>query len=138
MNIRQHGHAAGSTGAHDITRLLQAGTAGDKAALERLWAIMHVELKRIPRRYMNRERRQHTLQPTMKRSAVHSSPALRTKLMPSRTSSEPLTRSREYYDECPSPEWVSSLPRLRAVPPPTEQRGGSPVTDELKRLAHRG
>ena len=48
----------------NITALLLAWSAGDHRALDQLAAVVHVELKRIARRYMARERRGHTLQPT--------------------------------------------------------------------------
>src|SRR5215469_16975891 len=48
----------------NLTALLRAWSAGDQTALERLTPLVHSELKRIARRYMARERRGHTLQPT--------------------------------------------------------------------------
>jgi RNA polymerase sigma factor (TIGR02999 family) len=48
----------------DVTALLLAWGAGDQAALDRLLPVLHAELKRIARRYMQRERQSHTLQPT--------------------------------------------------------------------------
>jgi RNA polymerase sigma-70 factor (ECF subfamily) len=48
----------------DVTGLLRAWSAGDRSALDRLAPILHAELKRIARRYMVRERQDHTLQPT--------------------------------------------------------------------------
>ena len=50
--------------AADITVLLRAWSAGDPRALDQLAPVLHGELKRIARRYMVRERREHTLQPT--------------------------------------------------------------------------
>ena len=50
--------------AHDVTELLQAWSAGDREALERLTPIVHAELHRIARRYLSRERPGHTLQTT--------------------------------------------------------------------------
>jgi len=47
-----------------VTALLRAWSGGDQTALERLAPLVHGELKRIARRYMARERRGHTLQPT--------------------------------------------------------------------------
>ncbi len=47
-----------------VTGLLRAWTGGDAAALDKLTPILHGELKRIARRYMARERQDHTLQPT--------------------------------------------------------------------------
>ncbi|MGB8507726.1 MAG: sigma-70 family RNA polymerase sigma factor [Pyrinomonadaceae bacterium] len=49
---------------HEVTELLQAWSAGDREALERLTPIVHAELHRIARRYISRERPGHTLQPT--------------------------------------------------------------------------
>src|SRR5690348_5372799 len=48
----------------DITSLLRAWSAGSDGALERLTPVLENELKRIARRYMSRERSDHTLQPT--------------------------------------------------------------------------
>jgi RNA polymerase sigma factor (TIGR02999 family) len=48
----------------DVTGLLRAWSAGDRTALEQLAPILHAELKRIARRCMTRERKDHTLQPT--------------------------------------------------------------------------
>ncbi|HXW07673.1 MAG TPA: ECF-type sigma factor [Vicinamibacterales bacterium] len=47
-----------------VTALLQAWSDGDHAALDRLVPLVHVELRRIARRYMRRERTGHTLQTT--------------------------------------------------------------------------
>jgi RNA polymerase sigma-70 factor (ECF subfamily) len=47
-----------------VTELLQAWSAGDRTALDRLVPIVHAELRRIARRYMRRERAGHTLQTT--------------------------------------------------------------------------
>jgi RNA polymerase sigma factor (TIGR02999 family) len=46
----------------DITALLNAWTAGDTAAREKLWPIVFPELNRLAREYMRRERPDHTLQ----------------------------------------------------------------------------
>jgi RNA polymerase sigma factor (TIGR02999 family) len=48
----------------NLTGLLRAWSSGEQAALDRLTPLVHAELKRIARRYMARERRGHTLQPT--------------------------------------------------------------------------
>lgn len=48
----------------NVTALLRAWSGGDQAALERLTTLVYPELRRIARRYMARERRGHTLQPT--------------------------------------------------------------------------
>ncbi|HZH89184.1 MAG TPA: ECF-type sigma factor [Pyrinomonadaceae bacterium] len=50
--------------AHEVTELLQAWSAGDREALERLTPIVHAELHRIAKRYIGRERPGHTLQAT--------------------------------------------------------------------------
>jgi RNA polymerase sigma-70 factor, ECF subfamily len=48
----------------NVTALLLAWSAGDQVALDQLLPVVHLELKRIARRYMARERHGHTLQPT--------------------------------------------------------------------------
>jgi len=48
----------------EVTTLLHAWSRGDPAAFERLAPIIYTELRRLARRYMARERRDHTLQPT--------------------------------------------------------------------------
>lgn len=50
--------------AHDITRLLQEWKEGDQTAVDRLFPIVYSELKRQARSYLNKERVNHTLQPT--------------------------------------------------------------------------
>jgi RNA polymerase sigma factor (TIGR02999 family) len=50
--------------AHDVTELLQAWSAGEEEALERLTPIVQAELHRIAKRYLSKERPGHTLQPT--------------------------------------------------------------------------
>jgi RNA polymerase sigma factor (TIGR02999 family) len=55
---------SGSGRTANVTLLLHAWSAGDPAALDELAPIVHAELKRIARRYMVRERKEHTLQPT--------------------------------------------------------------------------
>ena len=47
-----------------VTALLQAWSAGDSTALDRLIPLVHSELRRLARRYMRRERSRHTLQTT--------------------------------------------------------------------------
>jgi RNA polymerase sigma factor (TIGR02999 family) len=47
---------------HEITRLLQAWSEGDKSALERLVPLVYEELHRLAHHYMARERHGHTLQ----------------------------------------------------------------------------
>lgn len=48
----------------NVTELLRRWSDGDEAALEELTPVVHDELRRIARRYMARERGDHTLQPT--------------------------------------------------------------------------
>jgi RNA polymerase sigma factor (TIGR02999 family) len=48
----------------DVTRLLSALRAGDKAAEAQLVELVYPELRRIARRYLRGERRGHTLQST--------------------------------------------------------------------------
>src|SRR5580658_758674 len=48
----------------EITNLLKAWSAGDKAALDRLSKQVYDELRRMARRYMKGERRDNTLQTT--------------------------------------------------------------------------
>lgn len=52
------------TSAQQITRLLQAWSKGQDAALEELLPLVHQELRRLARRYMFGERVGHTLQTT--------------------------------------------------------------------------
>jgi RNA polymerase sigma-70 factor, ECF subfamily len=49
---------------HAVTGLLLAWSRGEQAALEKLVPLVYSELRRIAQRYMNRERRGHTLQTT--------------------------------------------------------------------------
>lgn len=48
----------------DLSELLVAWSGGDKQALDRLTPIVYDELRRLARRYMQRERAGHTLQTT--------------------------------------------------------------------------
>jgi RNA polymerase sigma factor (TIGR02999 family) len=48
----------------DVTQLLAAWSNGEQDALERLVPLVYSELHRLAHRYMERERRQHTLQST--------------------------------------------------------------------------
>src|SRR5258708_3270378 len=48
----------------DISGLLRAWSEGDPNALEKLTPVVYNELRRLARRYMNRERPGHSLQPT--------------------------------------------------------------------------
>ena len=49
---------------HAVTELLLAWSQGEQAALDKLVPLVYTELRRIAHRYMNRERRGHTLQTT--------------------------------------------------------------------------
>lgn len=53
-----------SPGSEDITLLLKAWSAGDRAALDALTPRVYEELRRMSRRYMRGERQGHTLEPT--------------------------------------------------------------------------
>ena len=48
----------------DVTQVLKAWGQGDEAAFERLMPLVYEELRRVARRYMGRERADHTLQTT--------------------------------------------------------------------------
>jgi len=49
---------------HEVTQLLVAWSNGDRGALEKLMPLVYDELRRLARRYMNREPAGHTLQTT--------------------------------------------------------------------------
>ncbi|MEP6923934.1 MAG: sigma-70 family RNA polymerase sigma factor [Pyrinomonadaceae bacterium] len=49
---------------HEVTQILQEWRDGDKNAAERLFPLVYNELKRQARTFLNRERQDHTLQPT--------------------------------------------------------------------------
>ena len=53
-----------STPDGQVTVLLKAMNRGDKTAADQLLPLVYTELHRLARGYMNRERRDHTLQPT--------------------------------------------------------------------------
>jgi RNA polymerase sigma-70 factor (ECF subfamily) len=55
---------ADSKSPEEVTELLQAWSRGDATAFDRLASIVYTELRRLARRYMARERPDHTLQPT--------------------------------------------------------------------------
>jgi len=50
--------------AHEITQLLAEWSNGSQNALDKLYPLVYDELHRMARRYMNRERKGHTLQTT--------------------------------------------------------------------------
>ena len=50
--------------AGDVTRLLDEWRRGDEGALDALLPLVYSELREMARRYLGRERRDHTLQPT--------------------------------------------------------------------------
>src|SRR5207244_10302845 len=47
---------------HAVTELLLAWSQGEQTALDKLIPLVYAELRRIAHRYLNRERRGHTLQ----------------------------------------------------------------------------
>jgi RNA polymerase sigma-70 factor (ECF subfamily) len=49
---------------HEITQLLAEWSDGNQSALDELYPLVYDELHRLARRYMNRERKGHTLQTT--------------------------------------------------------------------------
>jgi len=53
-----------SPGNHEVTRILDAVRAGDKAASEQLLPVVYEELRRLARSYMHRENEGQTLQAT--------------------------------------------------------------------------
>jgi RNA polymerase sigma-70 factor, ECF subfamily len=55
---------AATTRTPEVTQLLRAWCDGDERALERLVPLVEAELRRLARKFMRRERRGHTLQPT--------------------------------------------------------------------------
>lgn len=56
------GHLASPPG--EITQLLKQLSGGSREAESRLVPLVYEELRRLAARYMRRERRDHTLQPT--------------------------------------------------------------------------
>lgn len=65
---RRHGGKLPTTG--EVSRLLQAASAGDADALAKIVPLVYDELRRIASAYLRRERSDHTLQTT---SLVHES-----------------------------------------------------------------
>jgi RNA polymerase sigma-70 factor, ECF subfamily len=55
---------ANPTASQQVSKLLQAWSRGDEAALNQLLPLVHTELRRLARRYMFGERAGHTLQTT--------------------------------------------------------------------------
>ena len=53
-----------ASASHAVTGLLLAWSQGEQTALDKLVPLVYAELRRIAHRYMNRERRGHTLQTT--------------------------------------------------------------------------
>jgi len=53
-----------STPQHEITQLLDAWSSGNQSALDQLYPLVYDELHRLARRYMSREKKDHTLQTT--------------------------------------------------------------------------
>lgn len=65
MDEGHGGDGRGSSGdAGEVTRLLAAVEAGEQGALDRLAGAVYGDLKALGRRHLQRERRDHTLQPT--------------------------------------------------------------------------
>ena len=60
MNARM----ATTFSANDVTGLLHEWQQGDRAAFDKLMPLVYGELRRIARRYMRKERAEHTLQTT--------------------------------------------------------------------------
>lgn len=56
--------AAGGTAPHDVTRLLQQWSEGDRDSLDRLVPLVYVELHRIAARQLQGERAGHSVAPT--------------------------------------------------------------------------
>jgi len=54
----------GDRSAEEVTRLLHAWSDGDESALENLAPLVYAELNRLARRYMAKERPEHTLDAT--------------------------------------------------------------------------
>jgi DNA-directed RNA polymerase specialized sigma24 family protein len=48
----------------EVTGLLRAWSGGDESALDKLTPLVYAELRRLARRYMGSERKDHTFQPT--------------------------------------------------------------------------
>ena len=57
-------HGGGVAPSGDVTRLLVAWSQGDEGALDTLLPLVYSELREMAHRYLGRERRDHTLQPT--------------------------------------------------------------------------
>jgi RNA polymerase sigma factor (TIGR02999 family) len=60
----QKGSNVGESKVEEVSGLLRAWSKGDESALDRLTPIVYAELHRLARRYMNRERPNHSLQAT--------------------------------------------------------------------------
>jgi RNA polymerase sigma-70 factor, ECF subfamily len=52
------------TESHEVTKILHEWRGGNKSAAEKLFPLVYDELKRQARYFLNRERSNHTLQPT--------------------------------------------------------------------------
>src|SRR5438552_3031029 len=55
---------AGAPASDEVSTLLRAWSDGDQDALARVTPIVYAELHRLARRYLKRERADHSLQPT--------------------------------------------------------------------------
>jgi RNA polymerase sigma factor (TIGR02999 family) len=53
-----------ASNSHEVTQLLLALSEGDKTALDRLMPLVYIELRRLAKHHMRRERAGHTLQTT--------------------------------------------------------------------------
>jgi RNA polymerase sigma-70 factor, ECF subfamily len=61
---RQDGGVVSDVRTHDVTALLMEWTRGDNAAIDRLLPVVHGELRRLAKRQMAGERKNHVLQAT--------------------------------------------------------------------------
>src|SRR5208283_529925 len=61
---QQHDKEGQTSPCGEVSLLLRAWSDGDRAALDRLTPIVYDELRRLARRYMQRERPGHSLQAT--------------------------------------------------------------------------
>lgn len=64
LRARRYNFPVKTSASPPVTALLQAWSAGDRSALDRLVPLVHAELRRLARRYMRQERVGHTLQTT--------------------------------------------------------------------------
>jgi RNA polymerase sigma-70 factor (ECF subfamily) len=62
--VQSHDRLRRTPKQHEITQLLAEWTDGNQSALDELYPLVYDELHRLARRYMSRERKDHTLQTT--------------------------------------------------------------------------